>query len=319
MSVVDLSNKALKVKGRSNRLSDKVLKQLELHCCCLVGGSLYVLFGDETDYTGNKFKYSSAGYALDLKSLEWRMLSTEFSPGRQLALSFLQEDLIFAYSGKTVRDYVEHVQVYDPVLMSWSLCKVKGNVPTGRYGSCGEYFAEFDCFIVFGGRSLADYYLADTKWLSLTNKTWVEPVVKGRPPAPRSFHSSCSKRDTMFIFGGYSARGQLDDLHLLKPTGPSKLSYTRLKSSAVPVSSPGLTLFNSNYFIVIGGGRGGIVSQNTLVYNIHEDRWFSTNHVSQRYGHQTITWGNKILLFGGSNQSSLLCEVITITIRLDRE
>ena len=85
--------------------------------------------------------------------------------------------------------------------------------PRGDHSAAriGDYFFFFGGYggVGFEQRDFNDIYAVDVATL-----TWRELLPSGNPPAARSGHSAVVVGSSMYIFGGWSASGQFNDMHI---------------------------------------------------------------------------------------------------------
>ena len=106
--------------------------------------------------------------------------------------------------------------------------RVSGDQPGPRLGHSTTAIQR--TLFVFGGRTgadLVDCAVGDFHAFDIEKLAWSAVGAVGAP-APRSFHAAASDDTNLYIFGGCSAQGRLNDLHRYDSTtgiGISILCY----------------------------------------------------------------------------------------------
>ena len=135
---------------------------------------------------------------------------------------------------------------------------------------------------VFGGKSKEEGGLSNQLWILITGKKpmeWVQPETKGKPPSPRYFHS--------------------------------------------------MNYYEKGNFLIIHGGRNDSMSDScalndTYIFDLENFEWaniilysqLNTFKVLNRCGHQSVIFGNKLIIVGGMNNNNYLGSSLLI-INLD--
>ena len=135
---------------------------------------------------------------------------------------------------------------------------------------------------IFGGKSKEEGGLSNQLWILITGKKpmeWVQPETKGKPPSPRYFHS--------------------------------------------------MNYYEKGNFLIIHGGRNDNMSEScalndTYLFDLENFDWVKIILYSQlpgfkvlnRCGHQSVIYGNKLIIVGGMNNNNYLGSTLFI-INLD--
>ena len=307
---------------RGEPTEDCILTYAWKHSACLVGGDLYVLFGDQ-ELSNHRYKryICSNVYILNLKERMWRKYPLSLSPGRRSAVVFLRNEEIFVFSGMGGVQYVREVQKLDLLLTEWKTCTVYGTKPEPRFGACGEYFEDedLDLFLTFGGRGRNYTDFADTNALDLRKLTWYTPRVKGRPPSRRNNHCSCAGRRTMFIYGGTYLGGYCNGLYILRIVSRTCLEFTELKGTREARFGSSLSLLNGKSLLLIGGRTPTAVQQGlaevcAYLYDLEKNEWTPVEHFNSRISfHQAVKWGKDVLIVGGEGNSSICLKLDVVS------
>ena len=135
---------------------------------------------------------------------------------------------------------------------------------------------------IFGGKTKDEGGLSNQLWILITGKKpleWVQPQTKGKPPSPRYFHS--------------------------------------------------MSFYERGNFLIIHGGRNDSMSDScalndTYIFDLENFEWANIILYSQlnpfkvlnRCGHQSVIFGNKLIIVGGMNNNNYLGSSLLI-INLD--
>ncbi|XP_059609757.1 host cell factor 2 [Phlebotomus argentipes] len=183
----------------------------------VVDGTKIFVFGGMVEYG----KYSNDLYELQATKWEWRRLrpvpdKAYGAPCPRLGHSFtLVGDRVFLFGGlanesddpknnipKYLNDlFVLNIRTEPPV---WEVPLCSGERPSPRESHTSVLYtdaAKRSHLVVYGGMSgcrLGDLWLLDTEAMK-----WTRPQAVGRPPLPRSLHTSTLIGHRMFVFGGW--------------------------------------------------------------------------------------------------------------------
>ena len=135
---------------------------------------------------------------------------------------------------------------------------------------------------IFGGKSKEEGGLSNKLWilvLGIKKLKWLNPDVKGKPPSPRYFHS--------------------------------------------------MNYFDKGNILIIHGGRNDIVSDtcalnDTFILDLENFEWMEVHlyfqlskfKVLNRCAHQSVVYGNKLIILGGMNNNNYIGSVLFI-VNLD--
>ena len=118
---------------------------------------------------------------------------------------------------------------YDLAMGEYSLCATAGTPPCGRFGHAGEFIEEQSTFIVFGGKDRSEEHLNDVHLLDVETETWVQPVVKGQPPAGRFRHGSCAHNGVLYCYGGCATERLADGVFMLRLSSSNIATWSKPK------------------------------------------------------------------------------------------
>ena len=100
---------------------------------------------------------------------------------------------------------------FNTTQFTWEGISATGEAPKSRKGQSMVISDTF--LVIFGGRDLDDKYYNDVQMFDLQEKTWTTVTPIGAVPTPRAGHSAVIRGTTMWIFGGGSDAGYLNDLY----------------------------------------------------------------------------------------------------------
>jgi len=109
---------------------------------------------------------------------------------------------------------IENLDVYfNTTEFIWQNIETFGEAPLPRRGHSMILADTF--LILFGGSDLNLKFYNDVYFFDIIKKTWMKVNCFGNVPSPRSDHSATLYGTTMWIFGGASNNGYLNDLYSL--------------------------------------------------------------------------------------------------------
>ncbi|CAL5228939.1 g12168 [Coccomyxa viridis] len=102
----------------------------------------------------------------------------------------------------------DDIIIRDTETWRWSVVEVESGKPPAWHSHCTGLF-EGIYLLVFGGArmhgTLGDIWIFNTG-----DRTWITPVVEGKPPCPREVHTGTMVTDgRLLVFGGRSPAGQV--------------------------------------------------------------------------------------------------------------
>ena len=267
------------------------------HTSVIYQNKIY-LFGGRTKYGG---AYVSPG--LEIFSLTDHSFITQepdgniFPEARKNHIAELIGSQMLIYGGLNENNEILNDCYYLNLnQLKWGICSINKNTPGPKvYGhtSClvlpKEYYPSHKLTIysypemeicnnrlkekgvyIFGGKSKEEGGLSNKIWILLIGQKslrWVNPETKGKPPSPRYFHT--------------------------------------------------MNYFDKGNILIIHGGRNDSISENsalndTFVFDLENFEWMQVNLYSQlskfkvlnRCAHQSIIFGNKLIILGGMNNNN---------------
>jgi hypothetical protein len=106
---------------------------------------------------------------------------------------------------------VNYESFFNSTKYTWETISSNGDIPKETKGF--SMVLSGTTLIIFGGRDLNDKYYNEMYFFDLQQKSWTKILAKGLIPTPRAFHSAIIRGTTMWIFGGSSDTGYLNDLY----------------------------------------------------------------------------------------------------------
>ena len=164
------------------------------------------------------------------------------------------------------------------------------NCPSPRGGHSATVFGDY--IYIFGGyggygysrRDLDDLYVLDTlEW------TWNKVNAKGAPPEKRSGHSACAIERKIYVFGGWSASTQFNDLYILdlgSASEPGMIpAWSKVEStmeqpvwnmstcSVVAIPTWKIFMFGGSSGVITDNDRQGKLLDDTMLLDAGEGTW----------------------------------------------
>ncbi|CUA69765.1 Tip elongation aberrant protein 1 [Rhizoctonia solani] len=181
--------------------------------------------------------------------------------------------------------------------------------PTARFWHaaclCG------DKLMVFGGAESYDQVLNDLWSLDLTkldqhNFTWERvEVANGSPtPAKRGGHAMVTYQDKLYVFGGFTGKGSLNDMWCFDLT---TRVWTELKSSGdipTPRAFFASTLVDDVIYVSGGVGKGAKELGDIYSFKLNEQIWYKFPDLelqpSAMWGHSLVAHEGRVFSIGGT-------------------
>lgn len=204
----------------------------------------------------------------------------------------------------------------------WADTDAQGVAPMKREGHTAVSLDGM--LIVFGGCYLDKQCFNDVHVFFANKKLWVPVKTMGQPPAEREGHTSTMVGDRMFVYGGSSQLGYLDDAYVLK-TSLSGLTGEELvmawgrpdvgsmvsSSENLPAGREGHTgtLVGSRIFYFGGYTERGFTNE-LLILDTSSMSW-EQPHVSSlkppaREGHSSSLYNDRMYVWGGFTDGGCL-------------
>ncbi|CUA75342.1 Tip elongation aberrant protein 1 [Rhizoctonia solani] len=168
-----------------------------------------------------------------------------------------------------------------------------------------------DKLMVFGGAESHDRVLNDLWSLDLTkldqrNLAWERvEVADGSPsPAKRGGHAMITYHNKLFVFGGFTGKGSLNDMWCFDLT---TRVWTELKYSGdtpTPRAFFASTLVDDVMYVSGGVGKGAKALGDTYSFKLNEQVWYKLPDLdlqpSAMWGHSLVAHEGRVYLIGGT-------------------
>lgn len=96
---------------------------------------------------------------------------------------------------------------------TWTNVSVAGKIPSPRKDYSSILADSY--LIIFGGCTQDNDFYSDLLFYDILGQTWLEIKQKGKVPSARCGHTAILHGSVMWMFGGYSREGYLNDLYAL--------------------------------------------------------------------------------------------------------
>ncbi|KAG0245710.1 Negative regulator of mitotic exit [Mortierella sp. GBA43] len=187
------------------------------HSGCSIGTVMYI-FGGQVDnhYLGDIVSF-------DMKSItqnaHWDFIvpQSDSPPARAGHCAAVYDSKIYIFGGADADYFYNDMWCFDPRINVWTPIPASGYLPTGRYNhSCTIVDG---VFYVFGGNSPDGSDLNDAYAFRINERRWYLFQCVGPLPSPRNGHALCTIKDKIFLVGGDSEKGLMEDpalVHVLE-------------------------------------------------------------------------------------------------------
>ncbi|KAF8492381.1 hypothetical protein F5888DRAFT_1618986 [Russula emetica] len=198
---------------------------------------------------------------------------------------------------------------------STNLSKTTGDVPSPRSGHRAVLSSTTSILLIWGGMMQSQAFDDSLYLLNLgitssipVSREWTRILVNGTRPGGRFNHTMTLIGSKLFIFGGWSAKGRLNDIWALDldclNSNPFWESYEPAPGNEKPLPRHGHVSVTIGDRIIIFGGNGGRSDFNdTWSFNISTRRWTElqcTGSIpSPRAGHAAVLIDDVMYVFGG--------------------
>lgn len=281
------------------------------YCNALSGGHFVYVLANLLRDMGSSEKFLAI---LDTRKNKWRWVRLAKAPSSGQGL-FLVNDTLFWFNSPSSDEQMNwDLQHFDLLLEQLGRITPGGSKPQTRYGFSGNFLERYNCYIVFGGRSLGiipGRCFNDIYMLDLNRYSWNQPKVKGKLPPPRFRHGSCVHEGSLYVFGGKGNRGRLNDgIYILRFTTGTCVTWSNptLNSCTVPERSS-LCLVPYKGVILICGGLPpqsdvSLYDPNSCTYkevSLSEATRRATPGLGYAYAAVVTHGGGAIALLGGQS------------------
>ncbi|KAI5479159.1 hypothetical protein MNV49_004019 [Pseudohyphozyma bogoriensis] len=299
-------------------VAGRLPRGMRAHTATTVGEDIWVIGG--CDIRGVCYKDV---WRLDADSFTWtkpRVIG-DIPPVTRAHTATLVDKRLFIFGGGDGPTYYNDTYFFDTLSLTWVKPVIHGNPPTRRRAHTSVYYNHK--IIIFGGgngsMALNDVHALDVS--DLSQLTWRELRVTGKPPIARGYHSMTLVGSKAVVFGGSDGTECFSDVFILdletlvwqevKPDLDLDVAggYPRLSHSATCVGS---------YLFIVGGHDGVHFSNAILLFNLvtlqWEKRYPHGAAPSPRGYHAAILHDSRLLLIGGFNGSTVFDETFSLDL-----
>ncbi|KNC49026.1 acyl-CoA binding protein [Thecamonas trahens ATCC 50062] len=258
-----------------------------------------LLFGGDG---GRGVRYNDV-FLMDTESMRWKEVCCQpsldgyFPPPLSYHAMVVWRHFAVVFGGYD-DTHTNDVRLLNLLTMTWTLARVRGDVPSKRYGHTMCLWG--DQAIVMGGQTMNGGAVDDMFVLNLETMTWREVSARGNGPPASCYHTMTVWKDTAFTFGG---NAETDVFLLDLPTmvwrritpdgdGPSK----RFGHTAAVWH---------DLAVIVCGRHGTMCNADVYVLSLGHDSmmWlpFSIDgsFVGERHAHSMVVIGAKAYVVGG--------------------
>ena len=229
---------------------------------------------------------------------------------------------LWFYGGFSKRNVLNDLVKFDLITKKFSIesFHYKNLTKRGRYGHKSS-FINSTTMIVFGGKDNDENYLNDLLIINLSSKT-ILPFNNRYPfPFPRSdFIFEQGLNDSLFLFGGNSKKGPLNDMYVLDT---KNLNWSQINQSGMipsPRSHMGYIRKNET-FSIIAGGCDELLSQcydDIFYLDLINMRWTKILNKKSSYPPRgqlsLILYRNDLFFFGGCDFDHCYSDIYTMRL-----
>ncbi|XP_042194088.1 uncharacterized protein zgc:163014 [Callorhinchus milii] len=240
---------------------------------------------------------------------------------------------IYVFGGKNNGERFNRIYILDTLTWKWSHVMGQGRVPTLAYHSAAVFGGEL---LVFGGLVVGPggrHSCSNALYIfNPEHHIWYQPIVGGHRPPARCGHTATLLGKSLLLFGGYSGRVCLNDLHMLD-LGLMEFSQLTASGAPTPRCWHAAVAMTMNSVLISGGWNPNGGLQDLFTFNIDTCNWSRVCAeglcVVPRAGHSVVrlpprlahtgahTHGRRLLLFGGSdNDGTFYNDTIRVTLEL---
>ncbi|KAK3825193.1 MAG: hypothetical protein J3Q66DRAFT_277990, partial [Benniella sp.] len=130
-------------------------------------------------------------------------------PARSGHCAAVHDGKIYIFGGADADYFYNDIWSFDPRTNVWTPIPASGYLPTGRHGhSCSMVDG---IFYVFGGNGPDGTDMNDAYAFRIHERRWYLFQNVGTIPSPRNGHNMCTIKDKLFMIGGDSEKGLMED------------------------------------------------------------------------------------------------------------
>ena len=224
---------------------------------------------------------------------------------RKLSSITLYNETLLLFGGLRLT-HLNDLWAFDVNSEVWSELQTVGQKPSARKGSL--IAVVFENMFVYGGNDAStvfdDWYLLNLQ--SLKWKSIFDAVVHEEFTRSRHRTTFCQIRNQVFVFGGLDNQNRcLASFDLFSFDDSMNLKVTKLPTLPQARFSGSLCQIKEGILILFGGLDLEKSLNDVWLFNIHENMWNEfqgCNKIPARSGHCCVTYGEKLLVIGGSNK-----------------
>lgn len=216
---------------------------------------------------------------------------------------------ILVFGGSTEDGALDDMYIFNTDTNSWLKPAVSGNAPSAREEHSAVR-ANNKIFFYGGlapdGTILGDLHVFDAEF----NLWFNNPPMTGQLPTPRSGHSAVMYENRMFVFGGHSTDGTLNELRILDTQLMSWFSPT--VSGTIPKPRQDHAAVMVGYKMIVYGGCSypdRVCNNDAVGLNVVTGKWAPLDSLgstpSAREGHTLERLDqNRVVMIGGCKLDS---------------
>jgi N-acetylneuraminic acid mutarotase len=232
----------------------------------------------------------------------WTPTSISNAPsGRSLHTAVWTGSKMIIWGGDNNYGYLRTGGVYDPVSNTWFVMD-SINAPTGRYFHTAVWAGSK--MLVWGGRG--PIYQRTGKAYDLVSNSWTQ-IDTANAPSAREMHTAVWTGSKMIIWGGSTAAGKVNTGGIYDPV--LNIWTTMSTNNAPSPRSHHTAVWTGTKMIVWGGDStyGSLPLKTGGVYDPVSNTWTTTSLTNcpvERDMHSAVWTGNKMIVWGGYNNSN---------------
>ncbi|CEI92921.1 hypothetical protein RMCBS344292_07168 [Rhizopus microsporus] len=193
------------------------------HTISAHNGKMYVWGGQhQGQYLNDLLIFSLKDYPA---KAEWEFVpSTGPAPSPRAGhISVVYDNKLYIFGGINASHLYNDIWCLDLVTRVWSQVEAVGYIPAPRE-SCAAALVD-DTIYIFGGRGLNGFTLGDLYAFRIKSRRWYTFQNMGSPPSARYGATLTLNQNKIFVFGGDSLYGKVDDGSYVYILDCSKIKY----------------------------------------------------------------------------------------------
>lgn len=278
------------------------------HATCAVSGDV-VAYGGQF----KAMQYADQVLSFNVMQQEWKIVRTNGCKAPCVAGHTLTKrgDRLYAFGGHNAGTTMNSMLELDVTSWTWT---EKAECRTARCYHSAAYDEAADRVVVFGGslgrgknnfiNTMASYSFADDKWSAIQQKegaTW---------PSARVKHSAAIVGNQMFLFGGLTDAGPVNDIYVFNLETDTWSLKEFQGTPPEPRFGHSMTPILNGMLLIHGGqGANEATLDDVHILKLDENRWCSvpSGAVRPRVGHaQAYLEDKEMILFTGGDGGFLV-------------